>query len=69
MAIIDYLQTFNFDKWSESRFKTLVLRRPKYQISAVDPEIYAERFCKFMRSEVVLDSVLQLWQSKDFTKS
>ena len=60
LAIIDYLQTFNFEKWGESRFKTWILRRPKDLISAVDPELYGSRFCKFMKSEVLLETILGL---------
>lgn len=58
LAIIDYLQEFNWDKWTESRFKIHVLRRPKKLISAVDPDLYKERFLKFMKTEVLMDSIL-----------
>ena len=58
MAIIDYLQTFNFEKWSESKFKILVLRREPTLISAIDPELYAERFIKFMSNELLIDTNL-----------
>jgi len=62
IAIIDYLQTFNFDKWMESRFKIYVLRRSEALISAVDPELYGDRFLSFMKSELLLDSILENWQ-------
>lgn len=55
MAIIDYLQEFNFEKWCESKFKTLILRRDNHLISAVDPEVYGPRFVKFMANEVLID--------------
>ena len=58
MAIIDYLQTFNLEKWGESRFKTWILRRPPNLISAIEPEIYANRFVKFMTDEVLLTTNL-----------
>ena len=61
LAIIDYLQAFNFDKWSESRFKIYFLRRPKDLISAVDPDIYGDRFISFMKEQVLLDSILDVW--------
>jgi len=61
MAIIDYLQEFNWEKWGESKFKTAVLRRNEKLISAVRPELYAQRFCKFMKEELLLDSILDLW--------
>ncbi len=58
MAIIDYLQAFDLEKKSESLFKTLILRRPKALISAVDPELYASRFVHFMSTELLQDSLL-----------
>ena len=58
LAIIDYLQTFNLEKWGESRFKTWILRRPSNLISAVEPELYANRFVKFMADEVLLSTNL-----------
>jgi len=60
LAIIDYLQAFTFEKWGESRFKTWVLRRSEDLISAVDPDKYGLRFTKFMKSEVLLDTILDL---------
>jgi len=58
LAIIDYLQTFNLEKWSESRFKIFVLRRDANLISAIEPNIYADRFIKFMSNELLIDSNL-----------
>jgi len=58
MAIIDYLQVYNFEKQSESFFKTWVLRRSANLISAVDPVLYATRFVHFISHEVLLDSNL-----------
>jgi len=60
LAIIDYLQTFNWEKWSESQFKIHILRRPKYLISAVGPHVYGKRFIKFMKNEVLVDSILNM---------
>lgn len=65
LAIIDYLQEFNFEKWSESKFKIWVLRRPETLISAVDPGLYGDRFIKFMKSELLLDSILDLDHEKN----
>lgn len=48
LAIIDYLQTFNFEKKSESRLKIWILRRPAHLISAVEPSVYGDRFIRFM---------------------
>ena len=58
LALIDYLQTFNFDKWSESKAKTWILRRNLSLMSAVEPGFYAERFKRFMSSEVFIESNL-----------
>ena len=55
MAIIDYLQVFNFDKWGENKFKTLILRRDNKLISATDPKLYGPRFIEFMVREVLID--------------
>lgn len=60
MAIIDYLQEFNLEKWGESRLKTWILRRPKTLISAVDPDIYRKRFIQFMKTEVLIERNLFL---------
>ena len=67
VSIIDYLQAFNFEKWQESRFKIYILRKPEHLISAVDPEQYAERFLKFMKTEVFVDSILELPNLKSST--
>lgn len=44
VAIIDYLQAFNWEKWGESFAKTNLLMRDGRLISAVEPEFYAKRF-------------------------
>lgn len=49
------------EKWAESRFKIWILRRPEALISAVDPELYGDRFIKFMKAELLVDSILDLW--------
>ena len=58
MAIIDYLQTFNLEKWGESRFKIWILRRNAALISCIEPDVYADRFIRFMNTEVFIDSNL-----------
>ena len=58
VAIIDYLQSFNFDKRLESWFKTFVRRRSYQLISAVDPKTYGDRFLKFMKNEVLIEGSL-----------
>lgn len=68
LAIIDYLQAFDFEKWTESRFKIYVLRKPEHLISAVDPEQYADRFLKFMKREVFVDSIMELSQDQNISR-
>ena len=58
VALIDYLQAFNLEKWGESRFKIWILRRNPALISAVEPDKYGERFIRFMKTEVFIDSNL-----------
>ena len=65
LAIIDYLQPFNLEKRAEARFKVWILRRPKYLTSAIDPDIYAERFCNFMKDEVLVSSIYNLGKNDD----
>ena len=60
LAIIDYLQTFNWEKWGESNLKIHILRRPKHLISCVEPKLYGKRFIKFMKNEVLVDSILNM---------
>ncbi len=54
LAIIDYLQAFNSEKYMENFFKTKVLKKDKQFISAVKPDWYQDRFCNFMRNEVLI---------------
>lgn len=53
IAIIDYLQDYNFDKKLENALKT-IWRGRHSEISAVPPVRYAKRFIEFMESEVFL---------------
>lgn len=55
MAIIDYLQRYNVNKQIEYNWKSYVLCFGKDLISSVPSKLYAERFYKFMRSEVIID--------------
>ena len=55
VAVIDYLQSFNFEKSLESKFKTTILNRKEDLISAIDPMPYAKRFMRFMGQEVFVD--------------
>jgi len=46
LGIIDYLQDWNFDKWGENKFKSLISDGDL--ISAVPPQKYSHRFFNFM---------------------
>lgn len=59
VAIIDYLQVYNFQKWGESGLKRWILRRPAELISAVEPDFYGDRFIKFMKNEVFLNTIIE----------
>lgn len=52
IAIIDYLQDYNWDKWGENLFKTVWRGRNK-EISAVPPLRYSNRYLKFMDTYVI----------------
>lgn len=53
LAIIDYLQDYNFDKKSEHFVKT-IWRGRRAEISAVPPERYAKRYIEFMENQVIV---------------
>ena len=54
IAIIDYLQEWNFDKKFERFAKTILLGKDKKTLSAIEPEAYATRFQSFMEKNVFL---------------
>jgi len=54
IAIIDYLQEYNFDKKSEHIIKS-IFRGKGSEISAVPPTRYMKRFIEFMGNEVIID--------------
>ena len=54
LAIIDYLQEYNWDKKSEHYAKT-IFRGSGAEISSVPPVRYMKRFIEFMESEVIID--------------
>jgi len=53
IAIIDYLQQWNFDKKGESLLKRTLKGRPRDKISCVPPEPYQARFCRFIENIVI----------------
>ena len=52
LSIIDILQEYNLKKKAESSYKTKVLRRDPYELSAIEPIAYGNRFSAFMLKEV-----------------
>lgn len=53
IAIIDYLQDYNYDKKLENLVKTL-LKGQDAEISSIPPLKYSTRFMNFMSKEVIL---------------
>ena len=54
LSIIDFLQLWNCNKKSEQFLKTTFLRANKRLLSAVEPELYMQRFRNFMRRQVFI---------------
>jgi len=48
LAIIDYLQQWNFEKVGEAFLKRTFKGRPRDKISAVPPDLYQSRFSRFL---------------------
>lgn len=61
--MIDYLQDFNFEKWAENKYKSLI--SDGSMISAVKPSIYVERYFKFMQRHVVINQEIDEQQEKE----
>jgi glycogen debranching enzyme len=55
IAIIDYLQAFDMEKYAENVMKIWLYQRDGQLISAVHPSLYAKRFNAFMREMVIID--------------
>ena len=52
LAIIDFLQEWNFNKKGERCLKTVCLGKDPDKLSAIEPGRYSERFTTFMEHEV-----------------
>ena len=50
VAIIDYLQEWNFEKKAERFTKTVLLNKDGNTLSAIEPQCYSRRFRHFMES-------------------
>jgi len=55
IAIIDYLQAYDFEKWGEHQIKVWLYRRDGALISATHPDPYARRFLHFMREHAIIN--------------
>ena len=51
LGIIDFLQPYNAKKWLETLYKSAF--HDKSGISAVDPDLYADRFLAFIETVIV----------------
>jgi len=58
IAIIDYLQDYNFDKKAENFYKTIKNKKDA-QISAIEPFAYCTRYINFMRASVFIDQKIR----------
>ena len=54
IAIIDYLQEWNFSKKGERFLKTVLLGKDAPTLSAIEPQAYAKRFRHFMEMNVLM---------------
>ena len=52
VAIIDYLQSWTFNKKMERLLKTQVKGKDGGQLSAIEPNLYATRFKLFMETYI-----------------
>ena len=57
ISIIDFLQLWNCNKKSEQFAKTMILRADKKKLSAVEPDFYRQRFQRFMRRQVFIQTL------------
>ena len=59
IAIIDYLTDYNMQKWFELQWKHYGLNNKKEVISVAHPNMYGNRFIKFLNSQVIVNEKLQ----------
>lgn len=52
VAVIDYLQAWNFNKKGERWLKTVVKKQDGAMLSAIEPNEYSLRFVSFLTSHV-----------------
>lgn len=55
LAIIDYLQAYDWNKKSENLLKIWIYNQEEYKTSAVNPVLYMNRFFKFMKENVIVN--------------
>ena len=69
LAIIDYLQGYDFEKWGEHQIKVWIYLRDGSKISACHPNPYARRFLHFMREFVIINQMSTKQRTTSFTES
>ena len=69
LAIIDYLQAFDFEKQGENLIKVWLYMRDGALISACHPNPYARRFLHFMREWVIINQKSSAQRTSSFTES
>ena len=60
LAIIDYLQLFNFFKYLESELKTKFRKNGKKIISCIEPKAYSDRFINYIIDITDLGKILNV---------
>ena len=55
ICIIDYLQSFNYNKRAEIVLKMIFKNAKSKDISSMDPQNYFKRYMKFMKTQVFVD--------------
>lgn len=69
LAIIDYLQGYDLEKWGEHNIKVWIYMRDGTKISATHPNPYAKRFLRFMRDFVIINQKSKQARSTSFKDS
>ena len=69
LAIIDYLQAYDLEKWGEHNLKVWIYMRDGTKISATHPNPYARRFLHFMREFVIINQLSAKQRTSSFTQS
>lgn len=70
ISIIDYLQTYNFLKYMETGYKSvLAFKMNNKDISCVEPSVYAKRFTEYIEKITDVESIVNSNQEIDLSLS